>query len=104
MSEHRLGEGFQTLLDRRHEAVGVRTVDDAVVEREREIRTRANADRVFAVGAGHDLDPLLQRADAENADLRLVDDRGSDHRAEYTRVRDGEGSVLHFARVETFVA
>ena len=63
-SEHRFGECLERLLDERHELVGVGAVDDAMVERQREVGAGANRDRVFAVGAGDHLGTLFDRADA----------------------------------------
>ena len=43
-------------------------------------RHRPDADRIV-----HDDGPLLDRADAENPDLRLVDDQDAELRAELVR-------------------
>src|SRR5687768_13932138 len=72
-SEPLFGKGFDPALHVREELVGHRAIDDAVVERNREVRTRPDGDGVFAVGAGDDLRTLLDGADAENANLGLAD-------------------------------
>ena len=50
-SDPRLGKALQRLLDEREELVGDRAVDDAVIERDREVGAGADGDRVLAVGA-----------------------------------------------------
>ena len=60
------GKRLEALLDERDELVGVGAVDDAMVERQREVRAGADGDRVLAVGAGDHLRPLLDRAEAED--------------------------------------
>ena len=55
---------------------------------------RPDAERVVAVLVGDDDRPLLDRADAEDRDLRLRDDRRAEERAEDARVRHGEGAAL----------
>ena len=51
-----------------------------MVEAERQIRHRPDRDRVV-----DDDRPLLDRADAQDRDLRLVDDRHAELRAELAR-------------------
>src|SRR6185437_6489365 len=99
-SEPCLGEGFDSLLDEREELIGHRAVHDAVVEGDREIRTRADGDRVFPVRTGQHARPLLDGPDAHDRHLRLADDRRPHEGAEDARVRDGEGTTLHFRRIE----
>ena len=43
---------------------------------------------------------LLDGADAEDRDLRLVDQRQAVERAEDARVRDREGAALHFVGIQ----
>src|SRR6185295_9517694 len=73
---------LERVLDRPHELVGVGAVDQAMVERQREIAGRADAQRVLAVLVLDDHGPLLDRADAQDRDLRLGNDRRSEERAE----------------------
>ena len=70
-------EVLELLLDVGHELVGDGAVDQSVVVAERQVRHRPDRDRVV-----DDDRPLLDRADAENRHLRLVDDRHAELRAE----------------------
>src|SRR5215213_1236153 len=63
---------LQKLLDIAEELFGVRAVDDAVVEGQREVGHLADGDVVVALGRGDDFRALLDCADAEDGDLRLV--------------------------------
>src|SRR5687768_5450493 len=98
-SDSRLGKPLQRRLHVGHEAVGVGAVDHPMVECEREQSARAYREAVRAVHRD-DRRLLLDGADAENRDLRLVDDRRADHRSENAGVRDRERALLHFVRVE----
>ena len=75
MSDSVLGIFLESLLHVREELVGDRSVDDAVIERNREIRARADGDGILAICARDHLRALLDGADSKNRDLRLVDDR-----------------------------
>ena len=66
-----------------------------MVVAERQVRHRPDRDRVV-----DDDRPLLDRADAENRDLRLVDDRHPELRAELPGVGDGERAAVHFFGLE----
>ena len=70
--------GFQLVLDEREEAFGIRAVDHAMIETQREIGHPPNADEVVAVGRSHDLGPFFDLADAQNSELGLVDDRSAE--------------------------
>ena len=65
---------------RTQEAPGIGAVDQPVVEAEREVAHRPDRDHVV-----DDDGALLDRADAENRDLRLADDRQPEERAEDAR-------------------
>src|SRR5215204_693131 len=69
-TRHRLsggiGEALQSLLDGGEKLVRVGAIHDAVVEREREVGTRSNGDRVLAIRTRDDLRPLLDRAETED--------------------------------------
>src|SRR3954465_2040180 len=52
-----IGECFQSLLDGREELVRIGAVDDAMVERQTEVRAGPHGDDVLAVGAGEHLGP-----------------------------------------------
>ena len=73
-------EVLQLLLDVRHELVGDRAVNQPMVEAQRQIRHRADRNRIV-----DDDRALLDRADAEDRDLRLVDDRHAELGAELAR-------------------
>ena len=66
-----------------------------MVEAQRQVRHRPDGDRVV-----DDDGPLLDRADAEDRHLRLVDDRHAELRAELARVRDGERPAVHLLGLE----
>src|SRR5439155_12490901 len=99
-SRNGLGNTLDGCLDEGHELVGVGAVDDAMVEGQRKVRASPYGDRVLAIGAGHHLGPLFDRADAENRDLRLIDYLCADQRFKVTRQGEGEEAVLNVARVE----
>ena len=86
---------LERVLHVRHELVGDRAVDEAVVVAERQVRHRPDRDRVV-----DDDGPLLDGADAENRDLRLVDDRHAEQRAEHAGVRDRERAAGHLVGLE----
>ena len=73
-------EVLEVLLDVGHELIGHGPVDQPVIEAERQVRHRPDRDPVV-----DDDRPLLDRADAEDRDLRLVDDRHAELRAELAR-------------------
>ena len=64
-------------------------VDDAVVERERQVDHVRRPD----VAGGVEDRPLDDLADAQDADLRMVDDRRRDQAADVADRRDGEGAA-----------
>src|SRR6185312_4535916 len=88
--------GLERFLHVRKVLVGHRAVDDAVIERDREIRARADGDHVLAIGAGHHFGSFFDRTDTQDCDLGLVDDRRSHERAEHARIGDRERAALHF--------
>ena len=47
---------------------------------------------------------LLDRADTEDGDLRLIDDRQAEERAEDPRIRDRERPALHFFGIQLLAA
>src|SRR6266850_3945095 len=77
------------------ELVGDGAVDDTMIERDGKISTGADRDRILSICAGQNLGPLLDRPDAEDRHLRLIDDRRAHQRPEHSRVRDGERSFLY---------
>src|ERR1700682_1928215 len=95
-----LESGLRKCLDgflyKTQELIGDGAVDDTMIERDRKISTSADRDCVLSIGAGQHLWPLLDRSDAEDRDLRLIDDRRSHQRPEHPWIRDGERSFLHF--------
>src|SRR5436190_10463961 len=89
---------FYRFLHESKELVRDRAIDYAMVERDRKVRAGANGDGVFPVSAGQNFWPLLDSANAENGNLRLVDDRRAHQRSKDSRIGDGEGSFLYFLR------
>src|SRR5680860_1277375 len=69
------GPLLEALLHRGEEPRGVRSVHQPVVVRQRQVHHRADRDRLAAVRVGHHDRSLDHRAGAEDAHLRLVDDR-----------------------------
>src|SRR4051812_16625424 len=80
-------ELLEPLLDAGHELVGNGTVDQPVIEPERQVPHRPYRNRIV-----DDDGALLDRAHAEDRNLRLVDDGEAELRAKTARVRDGEGT------------
>src|SRR5687767_14121137 len=70
-------------LDDLHELVGDGAVDDPMVVPDGHVGPQPDSDSVV-----NDHWPLLYRADADDRDLRLADNRHSKQRAEHTRVGD----------------
>src|SRR5438270_240038 len=71
-----------------------------MIEAEREISHAANSDIVFTVSRGKNFGALFDLANAENRDLRLVDDRRTEQSPEYARIGNGEGSGGYFIRFQ----
>ncbi len=70
-TSHREAAFLNDFAQVRHELVGDRAVDQAVIERERHDANRSNADEVAIVGLDHH-GTLLHSAHAENRYLRLI--------------------------------
>src|SRR2546422_4034140 len=86
-SQQQLG-AFETADDRGREARAVGAVGDAVVERQRQRQQQPRLDPALAY------DGLLPGAgDAEDRDLRIVDDRDGAGAAEGADVGDREGAT-----------
>ena len=83
-----------------HERVALGAIDDPVVEREGDVAHRLDRERVGAVGHLDDLRPFLDRADAHDRDLRLVDDGRREERAEGAVVRHRERAARDLVRHE----
>ena len=62
-----------------------------MIEGQRQVTHRADGDGVIEHHRN-----FLDRADAENRYLRLIDHGRGEHAAEAAEVGDGEGSRLHF--------
>src|SRR5271165_3020812 len=77
------------------ELIAERSVDQPVIEGEREKGLGANCNGVV----DHNGD-LLDRADSKDGHLRLVDYRCCEDAAEASEVCDGEGAGLHFIGLE----
>src|ERR1041385_4010830 len=85
---------FQVLLHLCHELIGDGAIDDAMVVAERDVQDGADGDVVGALGIGEHHRLFGDAAHAEDGDVRLVDDRQSEHRAELAGVGDGERRSL----------
>src|SRR5205085_6849410 len=72
---HRELAGFDQLPHARHELIGHRAVDQSMIERERYDAHRTDGDGVAVFRFDNDR-TLLHAADAENRQLRLIDDWG----------------------------
>src|SRR5450755_734508 len=93
---------LEELLDFDHELVGHRAIDDAMVVADAEVHHGANGDRIVAVLVGEHYRLLDDSADAQDRNLRLVDDRHAELGAEDSRVGDGERATLHLVGLELF--
>ena len=82
-------------LDGRHELIAGRAINETMVVTQGEIRHRTNGDGII-----DDDRSLLDGADTQDGDLRLIDDRHPELRAELPRVGDREGAVVHFFGLE----
>src|ERR1017187_731394 len=94
-SENLFGPAFQHLLDLRHELIGEGAIDQAMVEGEREMADAADGDGVVDHHGS-----LVDRADAHDGDLRLVDHRRAHQTAEAAEVGDGESPAGHLVGLE----
>src|SRR5690349_6579090 len=83
----------------RHELVRDGTVDDAVIEPERQDGGDARHDCVV-----HDEWPFFDGADAQDGNLRLIDDRRARQCAKRAWVRDGKGAANDVVRRQMFAA
>src|SRR5262249_3271211 len=90
-----LFELLQPLLHECEKTAGFGAVDQPMVVAETEVTHRPDCN-----GIVHDHRALFNRADAEDRDLRLVDQRQAVQRAEHTWVRDRESPTLHFFGTE----
>src|SRR5690349_17443627 len=97
MLDRTLRKILQPGFDVGHEAIGIGTIHDAVIEREREQSFGPDGDHIGAVH-GDDRGLFFDAADAQNGSLRLIDDGGADRRAEYAGVGDGERPFLDLIR------
>src|SRR5437763_14507993 len=71
-----------------------------MIEAECEISHAANGDIVFTVSRGKNFRALFDLANAENRNLRLIDDRRAEQSSEYARVGDGESAARNFIRFQ----
>src|SRR2546428_6898963 len=74
-----------------------------MIEGQRQDADRADGNEVAVLHLDNDW-PFLHTADAQDGDLRLVDDRRSEETAEYTGIRDRESATLHVVGAETLCA
>ncbi len=81
---------FQIVFHFSHELIRRRSIDDPVVERQAEVAHRPNGDRII-----DDDGSFLNRADTQDCDLRLMDDRGAEQAAKSTMIRNRERSSLN---------
>src|SRR6266550_5435574 len=94
--ESGLRKCFNGFLHEGEELVRDRSVDHAMIERNRKISAGANGDCVLAVRAGQDLRPFFDCANPQDSYLRLVDDRRSHQRAKDAGIGNGERPPLNF--------
>src|SRR5687768_15450979 len=88
-------EVLEPFLDVREEAARVSTIDQPMVVAETQVAHRTNRYRiVYHDGA------FLDGSDAEDGDLRLVDQRQPVESAEDPGIGDGESSALHFIGIQ----
>src|SRR5205085_7060524 len=95
---------FERLFDVGEEAFGVRAVNDAMVEREREVGHMTNGNQIVALFSRDHFRAFLDCADAEDGDLWLIDDRCAEETAEHTGIRNGERAACNLVGFELFGA
>src|SRR5580700_10153642 len=95
MSQDLLRPVLENRLHFSRELVGESTVDQAMIEGQREIGDRANRD-----GVVDDHRHLFYGADSQDGYLRLVDYRRRENTAEAAEIGYGERSALHFIGLE----
>src|SRR4051794_22820676 len=98
-SQHFFGPVFEDLLHLRHELIGQRAIDEAVVKAEREV-----ADAADGYGVVDHHRRLIDGTDAHDGSLRLIDDRRAYQGAEAAEIGDGEGPSLDFIGLELAAA
>src|SRR6266496_1379990 len=86
------------------ETAGVRAVDEAMVVCERDVHQRPDRDHVVAELVLDHPWPLDERVGAEDAGLRLADDRRAVEGAVAAGIRDRERAALHVVRQQLLVA
>src|SRR5438128_12674374 len=86
---HRELAGLDQLAHARHELIGDRAVDQTMIERQRQDAHRADGDEVAFLRLDDD-GTFLHAADAEDGDLRLIDDRRAEKAAVEAGIRDRE--------------
>lgn len=86
---------FEIMFHLGHESIRRRPIDNPVVERQTEVAHWPNGDRIV-----NDDGSFLNGADAQNGDLRLMDDGGAEQAAEPTMVCDRECSALNLFRIQ----
>ena len=91
-------------LDMVHELVGVGPVDESMVVSDGKKRHGLDSDRVVAFVVDVDHRPLFDRADTQNANLGLIDDRCAKQRAEHARICDSKCTPLDFFRAQPLFA
>src|SRR5699024_7475100 len=91
---------LETLLDRGEESTGIRAVDQAVIVGQRQVCHRPYGDVVAAVGVVGDDRSLHHRTGAENARLRLHDDRRVEQCAVAADIGDRERAATELVRLD----
>src|SRR3954469_222276 len=81
---------FEVALEHGHELVSDRAIDHAMIEAEHQVDDRPDSDRIRTVFVRHDDGGFMDAADAKYRNLRLVDDRCPEQRAEASRIGDSE--------------
>src|SRR5213083_1470124 len=82
---------FQILLHLGHELIGRRAIDHPMIEGKAEVSHGTDRDRVINNNRA-----LLHGPDAEDRDLRLMDDRRAEQAPRAAVVGDRKRAALHF--------
>src|SRR6185369_494124 len=88
------------LLDVGQKLLGIRAIDDAMIEAKREVSHVPNCDVVLAIGRRQDLRALFNLADPQDGHLRLTDDWRAEQSAKHARICNREGASSYIVRFE----
>src|SRR5205807_10065590 len=95
---------LEMILEVSQKSLGIRAIDDAMIETQCEVNHVTNRHVVFAVRSRQHLCALLDLAYTKNCNLRLIDDRCAKQSTEDAGVGDRESAAGNFVRFQLFGA